>query len=128
MHEFYDRHEYPTSEKILSTYKEKTGYDKFKTSLWRILRSLDFKYKKCNYDRMFLVERNDTVATRVKFLQNTCNLSQSNDTRPVVYLDETWVNQNRSREHIWRNSRNTESLKTPTGKGGRIIVSCAGSS
>jgi len=57
------------------------------------------------------MERNDIVAMRVKFLRKMCNLRQTNDTRPIVYLDETWVNQNHSRGQIWQNALNTEGLK-----------------
>jgi len=74
------------------------------------------------------MERNDIVAMRVKFLRKMCNLRQSNDTRPVVYLDETWVNQNYSRGQIWQNDQNTEGLKVPTGKGARLLICHAGSS
>ncbi|KAF0748982.1 DDE 3 domain-containing protein [Aphis craccivora] len=52
---------------------------------------------------------------------------RNNDTRPIVYLDETMVNQNHTRGHIWQNSDNTEKLKVPIGKGGRLIVCHAGS-
>ncbi|KAF0694083.1 DDE 3 domain-containing protein, partial [Aphis craccivora] len=52
---------------------------------------------------------------------------RNNDSRPVVYLDETWVNQNHTRGYIWQNSDNTEGLKVPIGKGGRLIVCHAGS-
>lgn len=50
------------------------------------------------------------------------------DTRPVIYLDETSVNQNHSRSHIWQNDEGTEGLKVPTGKGSRLIITHAGSS
>jgi transposase len=50
IHEFYDNREYPTT-KLLSKYQEKTEYKGSKTSMWRILRSLQFKYKKCNDGR-----------------------------------------------------------------------------
>jgi len=51
-----------------------------------------------------------------------CNLRSSGDTRPVIYLDETWVNQNHSRNHILQNDMDSEGFKVPTGKGGRLIV------
>lgn len=47
VHEFYDQGEFPTSAKVLSKYQEKTGYKGSKTSMWRILKSLKFSYKKC---------------------------------------------------------------------------------
>lgn len=96
--------------------------------MWPILRSLNFKYKKCNDGRRFLMERNVIVAMRVKFLCKMCNFRQSNDTGPIVYLDEIWVNQNHSRSQIWQNAQNTEGLKVPTGKGSRLLICHAGSS
>lgn len=128
IHEFYDNREYPTTIKLLSKYQEKTEYKGSKTSMWQILKSLHFKYKKCNDGRKFLMERNDIVAMRVKFLRTMCNLRQNKDTRPVVYLDETWINQNHTRGYIWQNENNSEGLKVPTRKGSRLIICHAGSS
>lgn len=127
VHEFYDKGEFPTSLKILSNYQEKTGYKGSKTSMWRILKQMKFRYKKCNNGRKFLMERNDIVAMRVRFLRQMVNLRTNNDDRPVVYLDETWVNQNHTRNHIWQDSDNSEGFKVPTGKGGRLIICHAGS-
>ncbi|XP_060846190.1 uncharacterized protein LOC132925846 [Rhopalosiphum padi] len=72
-----------------------------------------------------LLERNDIVALRCKFLRNICTLRQMKDCRPMIYLDKTWVNQNHSRFHIWQNNEGT---KVPIGKGGRLIITHAGSS
>jgi len=88
VHEIYDGREYPTTLKILAEYQKRTEYKGSVTSMWRILKSLNFKYKKCN-GRRFLMERNDIVAMRVKFLRTIVNLRKNNDTRPVIYLDET---------------------------------------
>jgi len=77
---------------------------------------LKFSFKKCNDGR------NDIVALRCAFLRNICTLREQNDTRPVVYLDETWINQNHSRTRIWQNDENTTGLKVPSGKGNRLII------
>ncbi|XP_050063312.1 uncharacterized protein LOC114123868 [Aphis gossypii] len=53
-------------------------------------------------------------------------LRENKDDRPVVYLDETWVNQNHSRSLIWPDENNLSGLKVLTGKGGRLIVCHAG--
>ncbi|VVC31631.1 Hypothetical protein CINCED_3A002291 [Cinara cedri] len=50
----------------------------------------NFKYKKCNDGRTFLMERNDIVYSRVKFLRKMNEFRRNNDTRPIVYLDESW--------------------------------------
>lgn len=72
------------------------------------------------------MERNDIVALRNTFLRKMCTLRSSGDTRPVIYLDETWVNQNHSRNHIWQNELDREGFRVPIGKGGRLIVCHAG--
>ena len=127
VHSFYDNGQYPTSAKILRALHEKINYSGSQWSVRHILRSLNFKYKKCNDGRKFLMERNDIICSRVKFLRKMNEFRRNNDTRPIVYLDETWVNQNHTRGHIWQNSDNTEGLKVPIGKGGRLIVCHAGS-
>ncbi|KAL4104342.1 hypothetical protein QTP88_019643 [Uroleucon formosanum] len=127
IHSFYDKGEFPTTAKILVAMQEKINYPGSKTSVKRISHNLNFKYKKCNNGRKFLMERNDIVACRVKFLRKMYELRQNNDTRPVVYLDETCVNQNHTQGYKWQNPENTEGLKVPIGKGARLIVCHAGS-
>ncbi|KAF0706107.1 DDE 3 domain-containing protein [Aphis craccivora] len=101
VHDFYDKREYPTTSNILVEYKKRTKYKGSSTSMWRM---------------------------RVKFLRTIVNLRQNNDTRPVIYLDETWVNQNHTKGYIWQNEFNSEGLKVPTGKESRLIICHAGSS
>ncbi|XP_025192691.1 uncharacterized protein LOC112592757 [Melanaphis sacchari] len=127
VHEFYDRGEYPTAQLILNVVKKKkTNYTGCVRSMQRLLKNLKFSYKKCNDGRMFLMERNDIIALRCKFLRQMCTLRENKDDRPMVYLDETWVNQNHSRTLIWQKENNSGGLKVPTGKGGRLIVCHAG--
>lgn len=88
VHAFYDQGEFPTSVKILSKFKEKTGYKGSKTSLWRILKLLNFSYRKCIDGRRFIMEQNNVVDMREQFLRKMVNFRQNNDVRQVVYLDE----------------------------------------
>lgn len=46
------------------------------------------------------MERLDIVAAYVKFLRKMKELRINNDTRPGVYLNETWINQNHTRGRI----------------------------
>ncbi|KAL4119466.1 hypothetical protein QTP88_012273 [Uroleucon formosanum] len=129
VHSFYDKGEYPTALLILNELKKKMpNYEGSVWSVRRLLKNLNFSFKKCNDGRKMLLERNDIVALRCKFLRNICTLRQMKDCRPMIYLDETWVNQNHSRSHIWQNNEGTEGLKVPIGKGGRLIITHAGSS
>lgn len=126
VHEFYDRGEYPTVQLILNNLRQKINFSGCLRSTQYLLKNLKFSYKKCNDGRKFLMERNDIVALRCKFLREICTLREMNDGRPIVYIDETWVNQNHSRSMVWQNEHGTEGLKIPTGKGGRLIVCHAG--
>ncbi|KAL4107543.1 hypothetical protein QTP88_017874 [Uroleucon formosanum] len=127
VHKFYDRGEYPTALTILTEVKKKCNWKGSVWSMRSLLKNLKFSFKKCNDGRKFLMERNDIVALRCTFLRKMCTLREQNDTRPVNYLDETWINQNHSRTRIWQNAEQTEGLKVPTGKGGRLIICHAGS-
>lgn len=93
IYEFYDKGEYPTSRSIFNSIKSKTNYSGSVRSILRILKSLKFSYKKCSDGRIFLMERNDIVSLRCKFPRQICTMRKNRDPRPIVYLDETWVNQ-----------------------------------
>ena len=79
--------------------------------MYTILKSLGFKYRRINDGRKFLLERGDIVAARQKFLRTVYYLRRVGDTRPIFYLDETWVNQNHSRKDIWQDSTGRGGLK-----------------
>ncbi|XP_025203228.1 uncharacterized protein LOC112600257 [Melanaphis sacchari] len=61
-----------------------------------------------------------------KFLREICTMRKNKDFCPIVYLDETWVNQNHSRSVASQHNTNMVGPKIPTGKGGRLIVVHAG--
>lgn len=126
VHEFYDRGEYPTAQLVLNALRQKINYSGCLRSTQYLLKNLRFLFKKCNNGRKFLMERNDIVALRCKFLREICTLREMKDDRPIVYIDETWVKQTHSGSIIWQNEHDTEGLKVPTGKGGKLIVCHAG--
>lgn len=97
--QFYDDGQYPTAKKLTMAMREKINYQGSIASMYCILRNLGFRYRK------FLMERGDIVAARLKFLRKMNNLRISKDERPRIYLDETWVNQNHSKNYIWQDSR-----------------------
>jgi hypothetical protein len=126
VHEFYDRRDYPTSQLIFNSIREKINYSGSLTSIQRLLKNLKFSYKKCSDGRKFLIERNDIVSLRCKFLRKMCIMHGNKDSRPIVYLDETWVNQNHSRSVACQHKTSTMSPKIPTGKSERLIIVHAG--
>lgn len=125
--DMYDHGEFPTIKKLTLALKSKISYQGSDSSTYRILRNLGFKYRKSNDGRQFLMERGDIVAARIKFLRTMHRIRTSGDTRPIFYLDETWVNQNHSLKYIWQDTGKNGGLKVPVGKGSRLIVCHVGS-
>jgi len=59
--------------------KQKINYSGCLRSVRNLLKNLKFSYKKCNDGRIFLMERNDIVALRCKFLRDICTLRKVKD-------------------------------------------------
>ncbi|KAJ4429272.1 hypothetical protein ANN_26275 [Periplaneta americana] len=56
----------------------------------RLLNRLGFHYRKTNDGRKYLMEQNDILAARLKFLRKMHMIRSSGDIRPTFYLDETY--------------------------------------
>ncbi|XP_066965438.1 uncharacterized protein [Macrobrachium rosenbergii] len=122
----YERKELPTIEKVLHEMKENIGFKGSRESLRKIMREIGFRYAKVNV-RRFLMERHDVQCTRARFLEKMHRVRERVQT--VIYLDETWVNQNYSVGKCRINSKSERAtgMKVPTGKGSRLIILHAGS-
>ncbi|GBN54825.1 hypothetical protein AVEN_133114-1 [Araneus ventricosus] len=125
--EFYDRGEYTTVAKIRVCLIEKIKLSGCAKSLCVILKKLGFSYKNCNDGRKFLMKRNDIIVSRMRFSRKMHNVRNDSLSRPVIYLDETWVNANHSPKFIWSSSTSQGDLKVPLGKGSRLLICHAGS-
>ncbi|XP_045447870.1 uncharacterized protein LOC123656209 [Melitaea cinxia] len=69
VHEFYAvRKEVPTLTKLLHDLKVDINFNGSRTSLWRIMRSIGFRFQKCKSRRKILMERPDIIAWRAKSL------------------------------------------------------------
>lgn len=94
-------------------------------SLCTILKKLGFRYKKTN-GRKLLMERNDIVLLRVRFLKSI--LAPNVTFEDIVWLDETWVNAGHSLSRSWTDDSLKSTMPAPSGKGGRLILLHAGTS
>lgn len=105
--------------------KEKISFTGCNETLRRILQDIGFRYGKVD-GRKFLIEKCDVVAARVIFLREMRHLKQS--FKNIVYLDETWVNQNYTVGKCWQDtaSQHATGIQPPTGKGSRLIILHAG--
>jgi hypothetical protein len=60
--------------------------------LERVVKSLGYKWRKCQSERTFLVETTDTVDRRSRYLTEI--REYQNKGHPIFYTDESWVDSN----------------------------------
>ena len=92
----YERKELPTLNKLVVSLGEAGLFSGSRSSLRRILQSLNFRFKKFS-SRGVLLEKPHVVNLRVQFLRNVLTM----DWEKAVFLDETWVNANHSVAKGW---------------------------
>ncbi|CAB3240521.1 unnamed protein product [Arctia plantaginis] len=125
VHSLYLNNDYPTLDKIMTLCEADEDISTFKrTTLHKILPEIGFDFNKRN-NRSLLVEREDIVLWRRKYLRQITKYRKENKT--IYFLDETWVNTGHVKTKAGTdsntdNSRHTsqKSLSTraraPTGK------------
>lgn len=124
---FYERGEIPTVDALLTRVKEPpVSFSGAYSSLYKLLKQLGFRYKKVESGRKLLMERNDVVLARNRYLRLIDANRKSNRPRPEIYIDETWVNQNECVSKCWTVADGSVGPKLKTGKGARYIIVHAG--
>lgn len=74
------------------------------------------------------MERSDIVAAWNKFPRELNHNRSSEYSRPGIYLDETWINQNASVEQCQMDEEGAIGPNTEICRGGRFIITHTGSS
>lgn len=91
VHSFYFANDIPTVDKVLEAVNADETLPDFKrTTFFKLLKKLQFKYAKRSR-KSILIERNDIVLWRIKYLNNIVKLR--NEGRTIYYTDETWLNE-----------------------------------
>ncbi|KAJ4425355.1 hypothetical protein ANN_27970 [Periplaneta americana] len=68
--EYYEQHrEIPTLKKLLFAIKDSIQFRGSNTTLWRLVKEMGFRFKKCKNFWSVLMERKDIVARRVAYLR-----------------------------------------------------------
>ena len=129
VHEFYNRKEYPTMTKLLAVLKEKELFSGGRTTLWKLLREIGFKYKTVD-NKKYVYEQPKIILWCHKYLPRM--RKNRIDKRHVVYLDETWANAHDGHTKSWvevdaSSSKTKGGVRKPSGKGNRLIILHAGS-
>lgn len=137
IHSFYirPRPEIPTLDKIHQEALRIPGFPEVsRTKIYNEIKKLGFVCKKRN-KKMNVYQRLDIVANRQEYLRKIRQYRK--DGYEIFYQDETWCNQNHTREYIWQEQTDGEALipnvsskgglKVPSGKGRRLIINHLGS-
>jgi len=94
-----------------------------RTTLWRALLRWGFEFG-VGVRSAQLKESERIVIERRQYLrQKLANRNADGGThRPEVYLDETYINKNHSKDNTWYFDEDSVILGKPTGKGDRLII------
>ncbi|XP_068912366.1 uncharacterized protein [Tenebrio molitor] len=136
VHSFFSANKIPTIDAVyreVQKNEEIPNISRFK--LYNVLHKLKFKHGKRNR-KSLLIERQDIITWRRRYLREIKKIRQEG--RPIFYLDETWLNAGHTKQKIWydetiKNSREafnqglSTGLKSPSGKGKRLIILHIGS-
>ena len=135
VHSFFGEKEFPTVDKAL--HRCRTEIDGFpdmgRSTFACLLKDMGFRYRKREGSTKTLMERPEIVVWRHRFLRKLREHQACG--RPVVYLDETWVNANHTLSRAWYDDSDhrgavagvpTKPHEAPPGKGKRLIVLHAG--
>ena len=98
VHEFYREKKYPTLDMLLVAVREKGIFSGEHTTLWNFLRKMGFKHRKLN-DKRYAYEQARIIVQRHEYLRFLRR--NRHEHRPVVYLDETWMNAHDGVEKMW---------------------------
>lgn len=124
IHSFYVvKKEIPTINKLWLELKSDIDFKFSRTTLRRVLKSMGYKYKKCQSKRKVLMERSDIAAWRAKFVLRM--RKNRNEKRPVIYLDETYIHATYHLQKCWQ-STEEPGLLTSDSTGARWIIAHAG--
>ena len=125
IHSFYaNEKQVPTIRKLLPVVKDKIGFPWGETSLLRVIKHMGFKWKKCQNKRKVLIENPRILEWRHDYLIKIRDLRRSG--RNIIYLDETWVDNNLTFAKCWQ-SESEIGVQTTVHAGNRLIVVHAGS-
>lgn len=125
IHNFYRRKEFPTLDKLLAVLREDINFRGGRSTLWRFLKSLGFKFKKHD-GRKFLIEKPEVVMLRHKYLRKIKHISEQTPASSIIYMDETWINASHTLKKCWVDAEGKGGIAAPLGKGQRLIIVHAG--
>jgi len=136
VHQFWVNRKLPNLKKILNVVTNDDTLPNFSiTTLWRLLKSMGFCFTKRGRNSA-LIENNEIRAWRTRYIRDIRQYRE--ESRPIYYIDETWVNTGDVPIRVWYDTMITSSRAAfsqgltigaahPTGKGKLLLVCHIGS-
>lgn len=125
VYKMYEAREHITLHSLRDKLSETGVVNISATSLWRVLLSLGFKYKKED-NRRALCEQPQVAALRTDFLQKFVEAQNHENPRSRVYLDETWVFQKGGLKRCWQDENIRSVKRGKSNEGKRYVILHAG--
>ena len=125
VYSMYENGEQVTLNSILRKVTSELGVELCRSSLRKLLLRNGFRYRKVN-NRKLLMERPCVRAARARYLRELRRIRNTEPSRVIVYLDETWFNQYDIEQQAWLDAREVSGKKNVIGKGKRLIIVHAG--
>ena len=119
IHHFYADRELPTMYKLILALQQDIDYSYSKQTLLETVKKMGFKYTTRN-KKTALYEQHRIIAARHHYLRQI--EKYRDEGRPIVYVDETWLNAHHTLERCWTDYDGKGGLRVPSGKGGRLII------
>lgn len=104
--------------------QESLGVQLSSGSLRKVLSKIGYKFVKSQNNRLQLVEKPEIIQRRNNYLEWISHYRRLG--RPIVYLDETYINDNYTTSKQWSDGT-ASGFKGKIGKGARFIIVHAGS-
>lgn len=88
-------------------------------SMKKVIKKLGFRFIRTKNNRLKLIEKDDIVLKRIKYLSDILHFRKTG--RPIKFVDETYVHTYYSTVKAWQDD-STEGFMPKIGKGQRFIV------
>jgi hypothetical protein len=115
----YSGNDSANNTKASTHYKTESTFSLGRKSLQRAVKSLGYKWRKCQSKRKILVERADVVDWRSRYLVKI--KEYRNKGLPIFYTGESWVNTNLTFRKCWQN-KEVMGVQTNVNSGNRLTT------
>jgi hypothetical protein len=115
--------ERPSMKNLYTKLVKHIGFSGSKSSLQRLLKKLEFKWKRTQNNRTVLTERQDIRFQRTTFIRRIKQYRQEN--RLIIYTDETYTHSTHTTLYSWSDNRD-KGVHVRIAKGQKLIIIYAG--